>query len=73
MIRCWSLPAIAGGVVASSSIDAVAADPLPTKILPAALAVGFASCKGQGHMSRLRSWTVPPISSRLLSGTGRVQ
>ena len=56
MIRSWTLAAIAGGLAACSSIDAVAADSLPTqtfKILPAALAVeaaeaAIASCKGQG-------------------------
>ena len=53
MIRCWTLAAIAGVLVASSSVDAVAADPLPIqtfKILPAALAIevaeaAIASCK----------------------------
>lgn len=57
MIRSWTLAAIAGGLAACSSIDAVAADSLPTqtfKILPAALAVeaaeaAIASCKGQGY------------------------
>ncbi len=57
MIRSWTLAAIAGGLAACSSIDALAADPLPTqtfKILPAALAVeaaeaAIASCKGQGY------------------------
>jgi uncharacterized protein GlcG (DUF336 family) len=55
MIRSWTLAAI--GLAALSSIDAKAADPLPTetfKILPAALAVeaaqaAIASCKGQGY------------------------
>ena len=57
MIRSWTFAAIAGGLAACSSIDAMAADPLPTqtfKILPAALAVeaaeaAIASCKGQGY------------------------
>jgi uncharacterized protein GlcG (DUF336 family) len=57
MIRSWTLAAIAGGLAACSSIDAVAADPLPTqtfKILPVTLAVeaaeaAMASCKGQGY------------------------
>ena len=57
MIRSWTLAAIAGGLAACSSIDAVAADPLPTqtfKILPVTLAVeaaeaAIASCKGQGY------------------------
>ena len=49
MIRSWMLAAIAGALVACSSIDAVGADPLPTqtfKILPAALAAeaAIASC-----------------------------
>src|SRR5262249_48763459 len=55
MIRSWTLAAI--GRAACSSIEAMAADPLPTetfKILPAALAVeaaeaAIASCKGQGY------------------------
>jgi len=57
MIRSWTLPAIAGGLAALSSISAMAADPLPTqtfKLLPAALALeaaeaAIASCKGQGY------------------------
>jgi uncharacterized protein GlcG (DUF336 family) len=54
MIRSWTFAAIAAGLAASSSIDALAADPLPTqtvKILPTALAVeaAIASCKGQGY------------------------
>ena len=57
MTRSWTVLAIAGSLVACSSIDAVAADPLPTetfKILPTALAVeaaeaAIASCKGQGY------------------------
>ena len=60
MSRSWTFVAVAGGLAACGSIDAVAADPLPTqtfKILPAALAVeaaeaaeaAIASCKGQGY------------------------
>jgi uncharacterized protein GlcG (DUF336 family) len=57
MIRSWTFAAIVGGLAACGSIDAMAADPLPTetfKILPAALAVeaaeaAIASCKGQGY------------------------
>jgi uncharacterized protein GlcG (DUF336 family) len=57
MIRSWTFAAIAGGLAACSSIDAVAADPLPAqtfKILPTTLAVeaaeaAIASCKGQGY------------------------
>src|SRR5262249_16650214 len=53
MTRSWTLAAI--GLAACSSIEAMAADPLPTQtftILPAALAVeaaeaAIASCKGQ--------------------------
>jgi hypothetical protein len=56
MIRSATLVAI-GGLAALSSIEAVAADPLPTetfKVLPATLAVeaaeaAIASCKGQGY------------------------
>ena len=57
MIRSWTFAAIVGGLAACGSINAMAADPLPTetfKILPAALAVeaaeaAIASCKGQGY------------------------
>ena len=57
MIRSWTLVTIAAGLATCSSIDALAADPLPTetfKILPATLAVeaaeaAIASCKGQGY------------------------
>src|SRR5262249_34079630 len=55
MIGSWTLAAI--GFAACSSMEARAADPLPTetfKILPAALALeaaeaAIASCKGQGY------------------------
>jgi hypothetical protein len=39
MVRSWTLAAIAGGLAACSSIDAMAAEPMPTetfKIRPAA-------------------------------------
>jgi len=57
MIRSRTLAATAGGLAACSSIDGVAANPLPTetfKILRAALAVeaaeaAIASCEGQGY------------------------
>ena len=56
MIRSCSLAAVVG-LVALGSINALAADPLPTetfKVLPAALAVeaaeaAIASCKAQGY------------------------
>ena len=57
MNRSWTFAAVVASLAACSSVDAMAADPLPTetfKILPAALAIeaaeaAMASCKGQGY------------------------
>jgi hypothetical protein len=64
MIRSWTLAAIAGGLAAYGSIDAAAADPLPTqtfKILPAALAVeaAEASSKSPRQARSIPRSTIP--------------
>ena len=69
MIRSRTLAATAGGLAACSSIDGVAANPLPTetfKILRAALAVeaaeaAIASC--EGHATVLTLPTQPKTAA----------
>ena len=79
MIRSWTLAAI--GLAACSSVDAMAADPLPTetfKMLPAALAVeaaqaAIASCKGQGYNVSVAIVDRAGSLKLILVGTGRVR
>jgi hypothetical protein len=80
MIRSATLVAI-GGLAALSSIEAVAADPLPTetfKVLPATLAVEAAEAatlraRGKATTFPSQLWTVPAISSSFSSATARVR